>query len=99
MYEPRKKGISVPYLICVNIFWWIGIHGSYRYGWCLEMTSFEKIFVRLKEVLEDQGLYGTWPDFESEFDVNEYFRVEIGGLPVLMIHCASCEGPHSCMLG
>ncbi|MEM2133384.1 MAG: hypothetical protein Q6366_016705 [Candidatus Freyarchaeota archaeon] len=59
------------------------------------MTSFEKLFTRLKEVLEDQDLYGIWPDFESKFDENEYFRIEIGeNLPVLMIHCASCEGPH-----
>jgi len=65
----------------------------------LEMTSFEKIFVRLKEVLEERNLYDIWPDFESEFDENEYFRIEIGGLPVLMLHCASCEGPHSLELG
>lgn len=60
------------------------------------MTSFEKIFVRLKEVLEAEDLYGIWPDFKNEFDGNEYFRIEIGeNLPVLMLHCASCEGPHS----
>jgi hypothetical protein len=60
------------------------------------LTSFEKLFTRLKEVLEDQNLYEIWPDFESKFDENEYFRIEIGeNLPVLMIHCASCEGPHS----
>ncbi len=99
-YEQRKKGIGVPKLICVNVFLVsMFIPRLWVYGWCLEMTSFEKIFVRLKEVLEDQSLYETWPDFEGKFDVNEYFRVEIGGLPVLMLHCASCEGPHSCMLG
>ncbi len=64
------------------------------------MTSFEKIFVRLKEVLESKDLYGIWPDFKDEFDSNEYFRIEISGdMPVLMLHCASCEGPHSRRLG
>jgi hypothetical protein len=71
--------------------------GIIVYEWCMWMTSFEKIFVRLKEVLEAQDLYGIWPDFKDEFDGNEYFRIEIGeNLPVLMLHCASCEGPHSC---
>jgi len=63
------------------------------------VTSFERLFKRLKEVLEAPDLYEVWPDFKPEYDEEEFLQAEIGGFNVLLLHCASCEGPHSLKLG
>ncbi len=57
------------------------------------MTSFECIFKKLKDVLNDPYLYDIWPDFSPEYDEEEFLQAKIGDLPVIMLHCASCEGP------
>ncbi len=57
------------------------------------MTSFEYMFRKLKDVLGDPHLYEIWPDFSPEYDEEEFLQAKIGEHPVIMFHCASCEGP------
>lgn len=57
------------------------------------MTSFENIFKKLKDVLGDSHLYDIWPDFSPEYDEEEFLQAKIGEHPIIMLHCASCDGP------
>lgn len=57
------------------------------------MVSFERFFRRLKEVLGDPQMYDVWPEFSPECDEDEFLQAKIGEHNVLMLHCASCDGP------
>ncbi len=58
------------------------------------MTAFENYFSSLKKVLENEAIYGIWPDFEPQYDEHEYAWPTIRGLgEVLVLNCGVCDGP------
>jgi len=58
------------------------------------MTAFERYFEALKRSLARADLYDVWPDFEPQYDEQEYAWTTLRGLgEVLMLNCGQCDGP------
>lgn len=58
------------------------------------MTSFEHFFGSLKQALGRNDLYDIWPDFEPQYNEQEFMWTTITGLgEVLLLNCRQCDGP------
>ena len=58
------------------------------------MTSFEHYFSALKKALGKTDLCEGWPDFNPQYDENEYVWTTIRGLgEALLLNCGQCDGP------
>jgi hypothetical protein len=58
------------------------------------MTSFEHFFYALKKALRKEEAYDLWPDFEPQFEEQEYAWPTLRGLgEVLLLNCGLCDGP------
>jgi hypothetical protein len=58
------------------------------------MTAFEHYFSSLKESMDKDAIYDTWPDFEPEYDEREYAWTDLKGLgETLLLNCGKCDGP------
>jgi len=58
------------------------------------MTSFEHYFSALKKALSKTDLCEGWPDFNPQYDENEYVWTTIRGLgEALLLNCGQCDGP------
>ena len=58
------------------------------------MTSFERFFSALKKTLNISDAYEVWPDFEPQFEEQEYAWTTLRSLgEVLLLNCGSCDGP------
>ncbi|MCK4952751.1 hypothetical protein KAS14_03120 [Candidatus Bathyarchaeota archaeon] len=58
------------------------------------MTSFEHYFDALKKALDRNDVFDVWPDFEPQYNEQEYIWSNIHGLgEVLLLNCAQCDGP------
>lgn len=58
------------------------------------MTSFEKYFNALKKALGTETTYDIWPDFEPQYDEQEYAWTTLRGLgEALILNCGVCDGP------
>ena len=58
------------------------------------MTAFENYFNALKKILEDENIYDAWPDFEPQYDEQEYAWSTLRSLgEVLILNCGVCDGP------
>lgn len=58
------------------------------------MTAFENYFKALKKALGNEKAYDIWPDFEPQYDENEYVWTTMRGLgDVLILNCGVCDGP------
>jgi len=59
-----------------------------------KMASFEHYFESLKKVLGCTDVYDVWPDFEPQYDEQEYAWTTLRGLgEVLILNCGVCDGP------
>ena len=58
------------------------------------MTSFERFFFALKKVLNKSDVFEIWPDFEPQFEEQEYAWTTLRSLgEILLLNCGSCDGP------
>lgn len=58
------------------------------------MTSFENYFIALKKALGRNNLYDVWPNFEPQYNAQEYLWTNLRGIgEVLLLNCGSCDGP------
>ncbi|MEM3640716.1 MAG: hypothetical protein QXH37_02175 [Candidatus Bathyarchaeia archaeon] len=58
------------------------------------MTAFENYFNALKKALKNETVYAMWPDFEPQYDENEFVWTTLRGLDeVLILNCGICDGP------
>jgi hypothetical protein len=58
------------------------------------LTAFENYFSALKKVLGDENIYDIWPDFEPQYDEQEYVWTALKNLgEVLVLNCGVCDGP------
>ena len=58
------------------------------------MTAFENYFNALKKILGDENIYDVWPDFEPQYDEQEYAWSTLRSLgEVLILNCGVCDGP------
>jgi len=57
------------------------------------LTAFENYFNALKKILGDENIYEVWPDFEPQYDEQEYAWTSLRGLgEVLILNCGVCDG-------
>jgi hypothetical protein len=60
----------------------------------MHLTAFENYFDALKKILGDENIYDVWPDFEPQYDEQEYAWATLRGLgEVLIFNCGVCDGP------
>jgi hypothetical protein len=60
------------------------------------LTAFENYFNALKKILGDENIYDVWPDFEPQYDEQEYAWATLRSLgEVLILNCGICDGPSS----
>jgi hypothetical protein len=58
------------------------------------LTAFENYFSALKKVSGNEAVFDVWPDFEPQYDENEYAWTMLRGLgEVLILNCGVCDGP------
>jgi len=58
------------------------------------LAAFENYFNALKKILEDENVYDIWPDFEPQYDEQEYAWATLRSLgEVLILNCGVCDGP------
>ncbi|RJS77991.1 hypothetical protein CW707_03110 [Candidatus Bathyarchaeota archaeon] len=58
------------------------------------VTCFENYFYALKKALGNETVYDVWPDFEPQYDEQEYAWTTLRGLgEVLLLNCGVCDGP------
>lgn len=58
------------------------------------MTAFENYFLALKKIFRDETIFNVWPDFEPQYDEQEYAWATLRGLgEVLILNCGVCDGP------
>jgi hypothetical protein len=58
------------------------------------LTAFENYFNALKKSLGDENIFDVWPDFEPQYDEQEYTWATLKSLgEVLILNCGVCDGP------
>jgi len=58
------------------------------------VTAFEHYFEAMKKALGRADIYDVWPDFELQYDEQEYAWTTLRGLgEVLLFNCGQCDGP------
>ena len=57
-------------------------------------TASHEASVLMKKALGQDDAFEIWPDFESQYEVQEYSWTTLGDLgEVLLLNCGRCDGP------